>query len=264
MGTRTTSRSLHVTDTQVSVGIHRSVPYFFGKMIGLQEAGVAAKATAAIEATGSVPNGLFPTGLQCTPTGNPAACDVANLFTAQNIVTFGSKFVLNDSNNNLEASGGAPGNWGWLDFGGGNGAPVLGAALQNGASQSFSIGQTITSDPGVGKYHAKPVQDGLNARLAACAPVTQGAGGTDPCSNGGNTSALNCNDPCLITVPAVNFTNCNGNCTMTIEGFALMYLEQGSTTSAINACYISKNTCTTEGSASAPNLGSLSPPVLIN
>ena len=163
-----------VTDTQVSVGIHRTVPYAFGKMIGLNTAAVAAKATAAIEATGTVPGGLFPTGLQCTPSGTSGLCDVANLFTAQNIVTFGSKFVLNDSNNNLQASGGAPGNWGWLDFGGGNGAPVLGAALQNGASQSFSIGSTITSDPGVGKYHAQKVQDGLNARLAACAPVTQG------------------------------------------------------------------------------------------
>ena len=38
----------NVTDTQVSVGIKRTVPYFFGKMIGLNTAGVAAKATAAI------------------------------------------------------------------------------------------------------------------------------------------------------------------------------------------------------------------------
>jgi len=37
----------NVTDTQVSVGIQRTVPYFFGKMIGLNTAGVAAKATAA-------------------------------------------------------------------------------------------------------------------------------------------------------------------------------------------------------------------------
>jgi hypothetical protein len=43
-----------------------------------------------------------------------------------------------------------------------------------------------------------------------------------------------------------------------------MYLEQTSTTSAIQACYISNNNCTTTGSAGAPNLGSLSPPVLIN
>jgi Flp pilus assembly protein TadG len=45
----------NVTDTQVSVGIHRSVPYFFGKMIGLQEASVAATATAAINPTGNDP-----------------------------------------------------------------------------------------------------------------------------------------------------------------------------------------------------------------
>ena len=96
-------------------------------MIGLNTAAVAAKATAAIEATGTVPGGMFPIGLQCTPSGTSGLCDVTNLFTAQNIVTFGAKFVLNDSNNNLQASGGAPGNWGWLDFGGGNGAPVLGS-----------------------------------------------------------------------------------------------------------------------------------------
>jgi Flp pilus assembly protein TadG len=254
----------NVTDTQVSVGIHRSVPYYFGKMIGLNEAGVAATATAAIEATGTVPSGMFPVGLQCTPTGKPAKCNVTSLFNGQQIVTFGSKFVLNNANNNLQASGGAPGNWDWVNVGQGNGASALGQVLHNGASSSFSVGDSIGSDPGVGKLNGQPVQAGLNARMAACAPVTQGAGGTDPCSNGGSTSALKCNDPCLITVPAVDFTGCKGSCTMTVEGFALMYLEQGSTTSAIKACYVSTNNCQTEGSASAPNLGSLSPPVLIN
>jgi Putative Flp pilus-assembly TadE/G-like len=253
----------NVTDTQVSVGIHRSVPYFFGKMIGLQEAGVAAKATAAIEATGSVPSGMFPVGLQCTPTGNPAACNVTSLFSGQDIVTFGAKFVLTSANSNEESSGGAPGNWDWVDVGQGNGASQLGQMLQSGSAESFSIGQTINSVTG-NKANSNPAKSGLAARLAACAPVTSGASGTDPCSNGGNTSALKCNDPCLITVPAVNFTGCNGNCTLTIEGFAEMYLEQTSTTSAIQACYISTNNCQTEGSASAPNLGSLSPPVLIN
>jgi hypothetical protein len=253
----------NVTDTQVSVGIKRQVPYFFGKMIGLQEAAVAAKATAAIEATGGVPSGMFPVGLQCTPTGSPASCNVASLFSGQQIVTFGSKFVLNDANNNLQSSGGAPGNWDWVDVGQGNGASALGDVLHNGASQSFSVGQTISANPGVGKLNAQTVQAGLSARLAACAPITQG-GANDPCANGGDTSSLNCNDPCLISVPAVDFTGCNGSCTMTIEGFAQMYLEQGSTTAAISSCYISKNTCTTTGSASAPNLGSLAPPVLIN
>jgi Putative Flp pilus-assembly TadE/G-like len=247
----------NVTDTQVSVGIKRSVPYFFGKMIGLNEAAVAAKATAAVEATGTVPGGLFPVGIQCaTP-----CTSVSALFSGQSIVKFGSKFVLNDNNNNMQASGGAPGNWDWIDVGQGQGASGLDTVLQNGATERISLGQTISTSPGIGKGNGQPVQNGLNQRLAACATVTSS---TDPCSNGGDTSALKCTDPCLITVPAMDFTNCKGNCSRKVEGFAQMYLEQGSTTSAISACYVSTNNCQTEGSTAAPNLGSLSPPLLVN
>jgi hypothetical protein len=247
----------NVTDTQVSVGIHRSVPYYFGKMIGLQEAAVAATATAAIEATGSAPN--FPVGLQCTPNAS-GKCDLAKLFAAFGPnVTFGSKFVLNDSNNNMQSSGGAPGNWDWVDVGQGTGASALGAALAGGSSGTVNIGQTISTSPGIGKGNAQDVQNGLNTRLAGCSTVT------DPCTNGGTLpSNFNCKDPCLISVPVIDFTNCNGNCSRQVEGFALMYLEQGSTPSAINACYIASSNCTTAGSPGAPNLGSLAPPVLIN
>ena len=247
----------NVTDFQVSVGIHRSVPYYFGKMIGLNEAGVAATATAAIEATGSAPN--FPVGLQCTPNAS-GKCDLAKLFAAfGSNVTFGSKFVLNTGNQNMQSSGGAPGNWDWLDVGQGQGASGLGTALAGGVAGTLTLGQTINTSPGIGKGNAQPAQDGLNKRMSSCASVT------DPCTNGGTLpSGFNCKDPCLISVPVVNFTNCNGNCSMQIEGFALMYLEQGSTTSAINACYIASSNCTTAGSPGAPNLGSLAPPVLIN
>ncbi|HVB83115.1 MAG TPA: pilus assembly protein TadG-related protein [Candidatus Binataceae bacterium] len=246
-----------VQDKQVSVIIKRSVPYFFGKMIGLQEASVAASATAAIEATGGAP--VFPVGLQCK---SPCK-SVADLFSAFNPpdVTFGSKFVLNNNNNNMQSSGGAPGNWGWVDVGQGQGASGLGTALAGGLAGTLSFGQTISTSPGIGKDNAQPAQKGLDARLASCAPVNSS---TDPCLNGGDTSALKCNDPCLVAVPAIDFTNCNGNCSRQIEGFALMYLEQGSTTSAISACYVSTNNCVTTGSSGAPNLGSMAPPVLIN
>ena len=235
----------NVTDTQVSVGIHRTVPYSFGKMIGLNTAAVAATATAAIEATGSAPN--FPVGLQCTPNAS-GKCDLAKLFAAfGSNVTFGSKFVLNTGNQNMQSSGGAPGNWDWLDVGQGQGASGLGTALAGGVAGTLTLGQTINTSPGIGKGNAQPAQDGLNKRMSSCASVT------DPCANGGTLpSGFNCKDPCLISVPVVNFTNCNGNCSMQIEGFALMYLEQGSTTSAINACYIASSNCTTAGSPGAP------------
>ena len=72
-----------VTDTQVSVGIKRTVPYFFGKMIGLNTAGVAAKATAVIKAPSTLTSGMFPIGLQCN-----APCSTLTLDPGQT-VTFG-------------------------------------------------------------------------------------------------------------------------------------------------------------------------------
>jgi Flp pilus assembly protein TadG len=62
----------NVTDTTVQVGIKRSVPYAFGKMIGLNTAAVAAKATAAIEATGDLfRSECFPSDCNALPQALP-------------------------------------------------------------------------------------------------------------------------------------------------------------------------------------------------
>ncbi len=252
-----------VTDTSVQVGIKRSVPYSFGKMIGLQEAAVAATATAAVEATGTVNTGLFPVGLQCT-----APCKLSSLDPGQT-VTFGTKFV----------GGLAPGNWDWVNVGQGNGASALGSAIQNGASASFSVGQTIGSSPG-NKGNAGPVKNGMADRLASCSAaktaLTEGAMGTDPCGGNGaavggtygiggsDSNAVPANDPCLVTVPAVDYTGCNGSCSLSIEGFAEIYLEQSTTSSEIDGCFVQSVGPTVTGSAGAPALGSLGQPVLIN
>src|SRR3984893_320633 len=192
----------NVTDTQVSVGIKRSVPYFFGKMIGLQEASVAATATAAVNPVGTVPTGLFPVGVQCT-----RPCSEVKLETGQT-TTFGSKFV----------GGLAPGNWDWLDLGQGKGARALGATIQSGASGSFSLGSVIGSSSG-DKGNSGPVKNGFSNRLGSCHATT---GATDPCQNGalvggtngiGGTSGVPANDPCIVTMPAVDYTGCHGaNC----------------------------------------------------
>ena len=246
-----------VTDTQVSVGIKRSVPYFFGKMIGLQEASVAAKATAAIEATGSAP--VFPVGLQCHATSGQ--CTRKDLFGALgNSVTFGSKFVLNGGNSNLQSSGGAPGNWDWIDVGQGQGASGLGTALAGGLGGTLNLNEVISTSPGIGKGNAQPAQNGLNKRLSSCNTTAF----TDPCASGGTVPAAYCKDPCVVSVPVIDFTNCNGNCSRPIQGFALMYLEPDSTVSAIDACFLNATSCTGSGSPGAPNLGSLAPPVLID
>jgi Flp pilus assembly protein TadG len=235
----------NVTDTTVQVGIKRTVPYFFGKMIGLNTAGVAATATAAVEpVNGGV--GLFPVGLQCTSPCKLSSLDPTQSFATGQQLTFGAKFV----------GGLANGNWQWLDVGQSNaGSKALGDAIQNGVTGSLSVGTSVTSDTG-NKGNSGNVKKGLDARLASCPSIA------DPCTNPpGNIPA---NDPCLVTMPAVDFAGCSGKCTLNIEGFAQIYLEQSSTTSEIDGCFIQGTTNNTFGSAGAPNLGPLAPPVLIN
>ena len=253
-----------VTDTQVSVGIKRTVPYFFGKMIGLQQASVAAKATASVTGIGTVPAGLFPVGFQCK-----APCSLSNL-NGGSPVTFGQKFV-----GPVQAKG----NWQWVDVGQGQGAKGLGDALQNGGSGSFSVGQTINPYNG-NKGNSNQAKTGLANRLATCsAAKTTLTSATDPCQNGaalaskGNqsgiggsaTGAVPINDPCVVTVPVVDFTGCNGKCSLTIEGFAQVYLEQDSTSTSMDACYVQGATTTNlAGSPTAPDLGPTTPPLLTN
>src|SRR5215469_2688180 len=120
------------TDTQVSVGIKRTVPYYFGKLLGLNTANVAAKATAAILPPGTIPNGLFPIGLPCkSPCKN-----LNDLLTGLSgfggtTVSLGSKFVLNNVWDSSSLPSAATGSWGWLDVGQGSGAKALGTVLQS-------------------------------------------------------------------------------------------------------------------------------------
>jgi Flp pilus assembly protein TadG len=253
----------NVTDTQVSVGIHRTVPYSFGKMIGLNTAAVAATATAAILPPGTVPQGLFPIGLPCSSPCSDLKTLLKTLSSLSNAsggsnITLGSKFVISNLWNED-----SPGNFGWLDVGQGNGAPALGNVLQNGSTETFAVGSLVSTTPGVGKGNGNPAQQGLQARLNKCTP-----GIADPCANGGTVPKTDsCSDPCLITVPAVDYSLCSGaSCNnMAIYGFAQMYMEQdSSTTSGIDACIVTNNNCTTTGSGTAPNYGLLAPPVLIN
>jgi hypothetical protein len=142
--------------------------------------------------------------------------------------------------------------------------------VQNGASGSFSIGTDIGSSPG-NKGNAGPVKKGLDARLGSCKATTAA---TNPCQNGalvggtdgiGGTSGVPTNDPCLVTMPAVDFTGCKGaNCSMPIETFAEIHLEQNSTGTDIEGCFVQTVNPNGVGSSSAPNLGSIGQPVLIN
>jgi Flp pilus assembly protein TadG len=214
------------------------LPYYFGRLVGLSTYSVQAGATAqAGGPVSSVTQGMFPVGLQCK-----SPCNLSNLDPGQS-VSFGSKFV----------GGLAPGNWQWLDPTGGSGGgnAALAAGIQNGASRTFSIGDTILSETG-NNGNSGPVKSALASRLNTCPPIA------DPCTAaGGNPTDIPPGDPCLVIVPAVDFGGCTGNCNLTIEGFAVVYIEPSTTTSTnINGCFVSAVVPNTiAASSTAPGLG---------
>ncbi len=227
------------------VATKSGLPYMFGRVLGLTTYSVSAQATAnASSSTGTVNQGLFPMAVQCaTP------CSLSSL-NPGSAVQFGVKFSPTFT---------ASGNWQWLQNSNGSnlGDSGLNAAITNGMAGSFTVGGTITSETG-NKGKAGPSATAWTDRMSQCPSLS-----SDPCS-GGNPSDIPAGDPCLVVVPAVNFNGCTGSCTLTIEGFANVYIEPSSTTTNVTACFVQTVTANTiAGGPSTPDLGSNSQPVLI-
>jgi hypothetical protein len=245
------STNVNAGDTQLSITLTRQVPYFFGRVLGLNTGNVAASATAQVSAgVNTYQTGMFPAGIQCNK-----PCSLANLDPGQS-VTFGMKF----------AGGFAPGNWQWLDLGQGTGASALSGAIANGVPGTYSIGDNITSTPG-NKFNSSVVQNGFQSRLDAHNSNFSALDPSQVCTaGGGNPTDIPLGDPLLITIPVVDFGGCSGSCTVPIEGFAQVYMTGMSVksgTAQIDGCFVQAVAPGGIGSSSAPILGALSPPILI-
>jgi Flp pilus assembly protein TadG len=223
------------------IATRSGLPYMFGRVIGLSTYTVAAAATATQGSTGST-TGLFPMGMQCT-----SPCSLSNV-TPGSPVTFGAKFSPTVS---------ATGNWQWLSNPAKEGAPGVGDAITSGLPGTYSIGEDLS--PKTGSDSMGPISSAFSSRFS---PSSCPALSPDPCS-GSNPSNIPTNDPCLITVPAVDFTSETGkSLAMPIEGFAQVYVEPGSTSSTINACFVKELDANAVASG-GPALGSLGRPELV-
>ena len=247
-----TANTIQVTETQTAL------PYFFAKVLGMNN--YAVTGTAGSSAPGPVETvlgtstpggsqGLFPVGLQCD-----APCTSSSSFVAGEHLTFGTKFI--------SATVNAPGNWDWLGPDGG-GASQVGNDVANGASGTYSIGDTINTAPG-NKGNSGPIKKAFDARMKSCPSLA-----SDPCSNGGNPSDIPAGDPCLVIMPAVDFTSVTGKKPVAIEQFAEVYLEPDSTSKNIDGCFISTvtpGTLSTGGTSTTTitSFGPTAPPTLTN
>ncbi len=225
-----------------------NLPYMFGRVLGLNSYTVAAVATAKATGPTTSANGMFPMGMQCT-----SPCSLSNA-NAPYGVQFNVKFTPLQE---------APGNWQWLDNS--QGSSGLAGGISNGMSGTYSVygsggsGQTyITTEPG-NKANANGVQGSFESRFtSANCPTT-----ADPC-NGGSASSILQDNQWLVVVPAVDFAGCTGSCTANIQGFADIYIEPGSTSTNITACFVQAVTANTISGGSNPvNLGSYAQPELI-
>ena len=225
------------------IATRSNLPYAFARVLGLSTYSVSAAAIAVQGATGAT-NGMFPMAVQCNPT-----CSTINLNPGAT-VTFGAKF---------SPTGTAPGNWQWLNNtydSNCGGACGTGDAILNGMSGTYAIGGTLTTETG-NIASAGPVKTSFNSLMSSCPVLTP-----DPCSGAGNPNNIPANDPCLVTVPAVNFGGCTGSCNTTIEAFAQVYIEPSSTSANINACFV-KQVDPNAVASGGPDLGSLGRPVLV-
>jgi Flp pilus assembly protein TadG len=258
--------AINDTATTITVSAQETgLPYYFGQVLGLSTYAVQATATAQM----SLPPGtspIFPVALQCGPT-SPPGCTPSSLVAGQP-VHLGTKFV--------SPAVGASGNWQFVNMSGtsGGGDSLLEQAIEGTAPPTlFSAvdpttgvcpgpGQcTIQSEPG-NKGQSNPISTAVSNLMTECSTYSS-TYATDPCSGSNPAGIINPKDPCLVTVPVVNFAGCTGNCSLTIQGFAQIYLEPGTTSTSMTGCYVGVGDPGGIGSKTALGFGPKTPPVLI-
>jgi putative Flp pilus-assembly TadE/G-like protein len=239
----------------IQVWVNRpNLPYMFGKVIGLSNYSVSAKATALDDYCGVFNSPLFPVAFDCAGTC-PGLSAISSGFGS---VTFGTKF------------GGvadASGNWEFLALNGtsGSGSNLADAIAGGVTLPELSIGANVSTDTGVKWGNAD--DKGWQTRLANHQALF---GMGDPqvnCDNAKSGIAIPSNDPLLVTVPVADLSSCKGSCTVAVTGFAQVYLYSLSKTSSdivLSGCFVQQpdNGCA-GGTASAGNLGAIAPPSLI-
>src|SRR5713226_6138085 len=199
----------------ISITLSRSVPYYFGRVLGLTASPVVVTATAALYTTGSV-TGSMPIGL-----------------SFQTTYAYGQSITL-------QPGGGTANSWGALALGC-TGASCYSNNLANGYPVTLNVGDIVPNEPG---NKTGPTGTGIATRVAAGQSV-------DPGATWDNHSVT---DPRAVIVPVVDWTGCNGSCTGPIMGFSAIWVT-GSNAGAIDIVFIGSAAAGTSPGSTAANFG---------
>ena len=210
-----TSTTVAADQMSISVQLARTVPYYFGKVIGISSGVVTARATAGLEGVGAV-TGMLPIGIDSRTTYTHG--QLIQLMTGQ----YG------------------PGNWGPLNLDG-RGANSFADNIENGAIGNFTVGQLVLTLTG---QKVGPTTTAFSARLTAGANAFPD----------GTFARHAIDDPRVVTVPMVNYANVNGLSAVPVLGFAELRLVGMDSHETINTYFLKQVTGGTP-SASAPIYG---------
>lgn len=224
------STQVSQNNTEVTIVLRRIVPYYFARVLGLVSAPIQVTATAGIEATGGYGgngNHLIPIGLDC-PSGS--------CYTPGATVQFKQGQV-------------GPGNWDPLALNANGGATYRDQIMYGYQGAPLYIGNYVATEPGnlVG-----PTLQGFDYRLQQSASMNLGDGPSDP----------NPNDPMVIEVPMVDFTQINGKSQVPITGFAELWIDSVDGSGSITATFIASVSADNIPSPTAPDYQSYAPVML--
>jgi Flp pilus assembly protein TadG len=202
-------------NSTITVQLRRVVPYLFARVLGLVENPVSASATASLLTAGSA-GGALPIGLD-----------------AQTTYSYGQSITMHQG-------GVGPGNWDGLALGC-SGSSCYRDNLSNGYSGTVHVGDMISSEPGAS---SGPTSQGINQRISDGREF-------DSCASWNNFKP---GDPRAVIVPIVDWTGCNGRCSVPVKAFASVWINSVRGTD-INATFIEMVAPGSTPSATAPDYG---------
>ncbi|HSU91077.1 MAG TPA: pilus assembly protein TadG-related protein [Sporolactobacillaceae bacterium] len=215
LSTEVSTPTVAADNLSMSITLSRTVPYYFGRVLGLTASPVVVTATAGLFTTGSV-TGSMPIGL-----------------SFQTTYAYGQSITL-------QPGGGTANSWGALALGC-TGASCYSNNLANGYPATLSVGDVVPNEPG---NKTGPTATGIASRVVA------GESG-DP---GGTWNNHTLTDQRAVIVPVVDWTGCSGSCTGPIMGFSAIWIV-GANGGAINIIFIGSEATGTTPSRTAANFG---------
>ncbi len=213
----------------IKMTVTRNVPFYFGRVVGLNQGTVNVSATAKVSSLGGGPSSdFFPIGIQsCDGSGDPKC----PYHLGEDIGTLAGT---------SQAGGGGwpvtPGNWGPVQL----------------PSSTVSVGSSLTARTGAGNC------TGCEKPLAQQLINDYNNGVANYPSD--SVTSITPGDPRVVIVPIVNWNGCTGACSLTVLGFASIWINSvNADGTTVNASFVSYTVNGSSSSGGTEDVGTSTP-----